>query len=567
MQCDICEIGCNLTEGKYGQCKMYTVRDGRITERFPCNYFTMMPISIETVPILHFHPKGKFLQVCTSGCNFQCEGCISEILAAGPLPFKANTDVIGKALQENCIGIVFCLNDPIVSYFTFTDLAIKARQNGLFIGCSTNGYFTQTALEKLIPLIDFINIGIKGYSNQRYIKCKAKGSAPVFRNLEILAKSHVHLEVSTIYLKTEEEEVKKTAEYVSSLSKDIPFQVMRFLPFGDTAPNIEPTIKQAENLCNQLTCLNHVYLFNSPGTHHLNTTCPECGRVLFEREFFGPMGAHTTAYHKCDSKPTFKGRVSSTEHHEPGFMGGYRITRALEMVHAILICLGVKDRTKLADIWVNIITTGYLHALHESSQEPDLYFEVVEHFATLAGKQEEGQKLTDHLKQRLDMIRNRVQNCTKPRAYYCMGYPLFAINAERIENNLIEAAGGISVNKNIKREGKPGINITKEEFASMDPQFIFISGFLSTPAADAYEYCKRNDLRAIAVKKKQIFTQHSLWDFGSPRWILGLMYIANILHPDIFNFDLEKEADIFYRKFYKQPYDPSKQNRSFGGRT
>ena len=54
------------------------------------------------------------------------------------------------------------------------------------------------------------------------------------------------------------------------------------------------------------------------------------------------------------------------------------------------------------------------------------------------------------------------------------------------------------------------------------------------------------------------------WDFGSPRWILGLMYIASILHPGRCSFDITAEADAFYHEFYGIPFDPLDANRSFG---
>ncbi len=555
---------------------MYAIEGDKIVERFPCNYFTMLPISIETVPILHFHPRGKFLQVCTIGCNFKCEGCVSEIIASRLVSGKknggmSNDQVIKKALEEDCIGIVFCLNDPIVSFFTFKDLARKAKENDLFIGCSTNGYFAESALKELIPLIDFVNVGIKGFSDERYISCGVKSSEPVFRNLKLLNESDVHVEVSTIYIKGSEDEVINTAKYVFSLSKDIPFQIMRFVPFGDAVPQIEPTIRDAEILCDKLRQdLTYVYLFNSPGTEYLNTVCPECGQVIFQREFFGPMGSRTIAYLpegkcECSVPDLFRGYISKKNHHEPGFMGGYRLTRALEMIHAILICLGIRDDRKLAEIWLNVMETGYLEELHTSSQNLDSYFDVIEHFAALADKKREGMELVDYMKEKLDLIRSGVKNTGRPRVYYSMGYPLFALNGERIENNLVEAAGGESVNQLIKREGKPGVNISQEEFAEMNPEFIFISGFLSTPVSDSYDYCEKHGLSADAVKSRQIYGLRPSWDFGSPRWILGLMYIANKLHPDIFDFDIEKEANRFYEKFYGFSFDPSRQNRSFYG--
>ena len=574
MKCNICEIGCDLAEGKSGQCRMYTNKNGQIIERFPHTYFTMFPVSIETVPLLHFFPRGKFLQVCTIGCNFKCEGCISEVLASRLLSNNkksgiSNENVINKALDEDCIGIVFCLNDPAVSYFTFRDLAKKARQNNLLIGCSTNGYFTENALKELIPLIDFVNIGIKGYSDERYISCGARGSGPVFRNLKLLKESDVHVEVSTIYIKGSEDEVIKTAKFVSSLSRDIPFQVMRFVPFGDAAPQIEPTIRESEVLCDKLSQhLNYVYLFNSPGTDHLNTVCPECSKIIFQREFFGPMGSRTLSYLpqegcECSTAAFFRGEVSEVSHHEPGFMGGYRITRALEMIHAILVCLGVKDDYKLAEIWANVMETGYLEQLHTSSQDLDSYFDVIEHFAALADRKKEGMELVAYMREKLDFIRSVTNDIERPRVYYCMGYPLFALNGERIENNLVEAAGGESVNTLIDREGKPGVGISHNEFAEMNPEFIFISGFLSTPVSDSYAYCKKHGLSADALKNRRIYGLRPLWDFGSPRWILGLMYIANKLHPDIFKFDIDKEANQFYKRFYGVSFDSSRHNRSF----
>jgi ABC-type Fe3+-hydroxamate transport system substrate-binding protein len=45
-----------------------------------------------------------------------------------------------------------------------------------------------------------------------------------------------------------------------------------------------------------------------------------------------------------------------------------------------------------------------------------------------------------------------------------MGYSLFALNGKRFESNLVEAAGGKSVNKLIEREGKQGITISREDF-------------------------------------------------------------------------------------------------------
>ncbi|RPI40426.1 MAG: hypothetical protein EHM53_01985 [Methanoregulaceae archaeon] len=50
-----------------------------IVERFPGTYFVEYPISIDTIPLLHFS-AGKYLQGSTIGCNFSCPGYVSETL-------------------------------------------------------------------------------------------------------------------------------------------------------------------------------------------------------------------------------------------------------------------------------------------------------------------------------------------------------------------------------------------------------------------------------------------------------------------------------------------------------
>ncbi len=127
----------------------------------------------------------------------------------------------------------------------------------------------------------------------------------------------------------------------------------------------------------------------------------------------------------------------------------------------------------------------------------------------------------------------------------------------------MEAAGGIYVNRAIGREGKPGVTISREEFVALEPEYLFTSGFLTSSVEDTLRYCAEHGLDVPAVQNQRVYSMHPSWDFGSPRWILGLMTIANALHPDLFAFRIEEEADRFYRRFYGVPYRAAVHNRSF----
>lgn len=80
MNCSICELRCRISEGRTGVCGLYELKENQIVERFADRYLVACPISIETMPILHFHPGAKFFQISTTGCNFNCPGCISTVL-------------------------------------------------------------------------------------------------------------------------------------------------------------------------------------------------------------------------------------------------------------------------------------------------------------------------------------------------------------------------------------------------------------------------------------------------------------------------------------------------------
>ncbi len=575
MKCGICELNCHIGDNGYGRCRMIGNRNQTLVERYPDSYSTLFPISIETMPTLHFYPNHKFLQVSTMGCNFACPGCISEILTQGTETLSAALKhmppekVVQKALDEGCKGIAFCLNDPTVSFFSFLKLLRTAKEHRLLTGFSTNGYFSESALEQLIPLTDFVNIGFKGYSDNAYRECGVPSSAPVLRNLKRLFEAGIHVEVAAIHLKGCEADVERIAGFTAALSPDIPFQVMRFIPFGEAEIQFEPTIRESEALCAQLKQrMPYVYLFNSPGTDQLNTFCPECGRTLITREFFGPMGSRIVtcppdAVCGCGFRPPITGDVGTRRYDEHGFFGGYRTTRAFEMLHAILVCIGAHDPEKVSRLWFDLMAADYLKEFHETVQLPDAYGDIIDRLALKTDCIEAGTRLKIFINQTLARIRSRTRDVQRPTVYYAMGYPLFALNAERFETHLVEAAGGTCLNRQLTRKGKPGVTISREELMAMNPDIIFISGFLSCPVSDFYDYCIKHDIRVNAVRNNRIYDHFPLWDFGSPRWVLGLMHIANVLHPDIFSFDMETEADRFYRAFFHQPFDKKTANRSF----
>lgn len=585
MQCNICERRCIIPESKTGACRHYTNQRGQLQELYPNRFLQAGPILIETMPMLHFFPGNRFLQITTTGCNLNCSGCISSVIvhqmdpASSALRNATPAELVNQALEEDCLGIAFVLNDPIVSFKTFLNVAREAKKHGLLVGCSTNAYFTENALEQLLPYLDFINVGLKGMSDQAYRACGASSAAPVLRNIKRLYNHGVHLEISCMYRRDNREEVVALAEYLAGISPQIPLQLMRFIPFAAADISLEPSIQEAEKLCSELRKLmDYVYLFNSAGSDYINTYCPVCGELIADRDFYGPMGARNRVPGMramlengktcpgCGHEIFYTGYAAPTEEEqESSFTGGYPFTRSLEMIEAILVSIGLKDKKKLVQAWEEVLQNNGFQQLYRFYQDLDSYIETIRKFGNAVGEGEKAEELAAYMNDKVKNIRHGLQGgVERPRVYYCMGKPLFCIKGERLENQLVEAAGGVSVNRKLVNQGRPGQRVEVEKINALNPEYIFTSTFTACSLEDFYRDCLELGLDVDAVRNKRIFAHPAPgWDFGSPRWILGLMNMANILHPDVFHFDLEKEAQSFYQRFYGIDFSANEINRSF----
>lgn len=582
--CPICENACPIPLGGVGRCGRYGNRDGVVSELYPNRYLLACPIRIETMPMLHFHPGGRFLQVSTVGCNFDCPGCISTVIVREMNPDSralhelSPEQVVAKAVQEGCMGIAFLMNDPLAAFDTFLAVAELAKEKGLYVGCSSNGYFSVKSIKRLLPVLDFINIGIKGLSSAPYRACAGfKGVAPVLRNIILLHEGGIHVELACIHKKDNAEELLELCSVIRGISPHIPLQVMRFIPLEGADPGQEPLIRETEALSRRMrTVLPHVYVFNSPGTQELDTVCPQCGETALRRDFYGPMGARLqhrawepeegVSCPGCRHPLDIRGEVNITDFREKDFQGGYPFTRALEIVESILIAMGVESKAEVVQVWEHLLCNGKLHDLHHDIQRVDKYTRMIRSFGALVHREASAAVLADYLDEKTAAVRSAcLERGTRPRAYYAMGKPQFCIKGERFENHLVEVCNGVSVNREIEVRGRPGMSIPLETLEAMNPEIIFISAFISNSPQDFHAECVEKGLDIDAVRNKRIHTAPiPSSDFGCPKWILGLMNIANEMAEGERPFNIIEEATDFYARFYGVSFDMRAVNRSFG---
>ena len=248
---------------------------------------------IEKKPFFHFLPGSLAYSIATAGCNFRCLHCqnadISQLpRETGRIPgeFVAPEDVISAAQSLGCRSIAYTYTEPTIFFEYAFDVAELARRAGLKNVFVSNGYTGEEAAQKIIPILDGINIDLKG-DDQFYRKVCGAKLEPVLHNIDLFWKKGVWVEVTTLLIpgyNDSEAVLKDIAEFLAGISQDMPWHVSAFYP---TYKMNDVPRTGVESLRRGLKAgrdagLRYVYAGNIPGESE-NTVCSVCGEELIER--------------------------------------------------------------------------------------------------------------------------------------------------------------------------------------------------------------------------------------------------------------------------------------------
>ncbi|HQP46583.1 MAG TPA: AmmeMemoRadiSam system radical SAM enzyme [Flexilinea sp.] len=236
--CEICFHHCSLAEGQIGFCGARKNVDGKVI----CdNYGKITAIALDPIekkPLKHFFPGSYILSIGSYGCNLHCPFCqnsdISMQYAGIRTHFISPQELVNKALElksDGNIGVAYTYNEPFISYEYVTDCAGLVHQNEMKNVMVTNGTVEEAPLRKILPLIDAMNIDLKGFTGEYYRKLSGNLEV-VKRTIEIAAKE-CHIEVTTLIVPGEndsDEEMEALAGWLASVDPEIPYHVSRFFP-------------------------------------------------------------------------------------------------------------------------------------------------------------------------------------------------------------------------------------------------------------------------------------------------------------------------------------------------
>ena len=200
-------------------------------------------------------------------------------------------DVVDSALAAGCESIAYTYTEPTIYYEYARDCARLATETGLKNVFVTNGYMTKEMLADMDGHLHAANVDLKAFTDDFYRTMAGARLKPVLDSIKRMYEMGVWLELTTLLIpghNDSPDELRRLAAFIASVSPDIPWHVSRFYPtyrLLDVPPTPVETVERAIRIGAE-EGLHYVYGGNIPGHSSENTSCPNCGETVVERQGF-----------------------------------------------------------------------------------------------------------------------------------------------------------------------------------------------------------------------------------------------------------------------------------------
>ncbi len=299
IQCLACGHRCRVLPGRRGVCQVRFQRDGQL--RVPFGYVAAVAVDpIEKKPFFHAYPGTNALSFGMLGCDFHCAYCqnwdTSQSLRdvqADALPRTIEPErLVELALRNECPVLTSTYNEPLITSEWALEIFRLGRERGLIGSYVSNGNGTPEVLAFIRPFVELYKVDLKGFRDQTYRQLGGvlENTLATIRQLKQL---DFWVEIVTLIvpgLNDDDDEIREMADFLLSVSPDIPWHVTAFRPdYKMTATQRTPveTLLRAREI-GRRAGLRYVYAGNLPGavSDAENTSCPHCGATLIARRGF-----------------------------------------------------------------------------------------------------------------------------------------------------------------------------------------------------------------------------------------------------------------------------------------
>ena len=179
------------------------------------------------------------------------------------------------------------------------------------------------------------------------------------------------------------------------------------------------------------------------------------------------------------------------------------------------------------------------------------FLECVDMLGKLCGKQERSAALSEYYLSKKNEMRALTQNVDRPKVYFSSASSYFSTcTSEMYQTELIYTAGGECVSKEI--EDTYWKIISPEQLIMWNPDYIFHVVDADYSKEDIYADEALSEINAVVNERVYRFPSAiEAWDYPTPSSVLGVMWLTNVLHPELYPDELYlSEAKDFYREFF-----------------
>jgi pyruvate formate lyase activating enzyme len=295
IRCTACGHRCPIFEGQSGVCKVRFNQGGQL--RVPWGYVQGMQCDpIEKKPFYHVRPGSLAFSFGMLGCDLHCSYCqnwvTSQALrdpeAIAGLREITPEQLVQRARESGADAVVSTYNEPLITAEWSAEVFRCAKTEGMLTGFVSNGNATPEVLAYLRPWLDLYKVDLKGFDDRHYRELGGR-LEPVLESIRAIHSMGFWMEVVTLVVpgfNHSDEELGNIAEFLASVSADIPWHVTAFHPDYRNTSQATPaeTLLRAARI-GRAAGLRHVYAGNASGRvgEWENTVCAKCGRVLVER--------------------------------------------------------------------------------------------------------------------------------------------------------------------------------------------------------------------------------------------------------------------------------------------
>jgi pyruvate formate lyase activating enzyme len=314
VRCFACGHCCRIPEGQLGVCKVRFNRGGKLY--VPWGYVGGVQCDpVEKKPFFHAHPGALAYSFGMLGCDLHCSYCQNWVTSQAlrdpravspPLRVTAK-ELVKDALRQGAKVLVSTYNEPLITSEWAVEVFKEARAAGLLTGFVSNGNGTPQTLEYLHTWVDLYKVDLKSFDDRHYRQLGGR-IEPILETIRRLHEMGFWLEVVTLTIpgfNDSDEELGRLAEFLASVSPDIPWHVTAFhKDYKMTDPENTPpaTLRRAAEI-GKRAGLRYVYAGNLPGQVGglEDTRCHNCHALLIERDGYSITGYYLTPNGSCPS--------------------------------------------------------------------------------------------------------------------------------------------------------------------------------------------------------------------------------------------------------------------------